>query len=88
MLLGQPFIMMNDFLLTEIKHESYKIVVDKYIRMTWFQLMVPVVNHNVTQNLTGRRMHVEGSQTYQMNRQTYSFQNTCDMLLAKNFQEN
>ena len=28
-------------------------------------------------------MHVEGPQIYQMNRQTNSFQNMCDMLLAK-----
>ena len=51
--------------------------------MTWFQLMVPVPNHAVTQNLTGRRMHVEGAQIYQMKRQTNSFQNMCDVLKAK-----
>ena len=30
--------------------------------MTRFQLMVPVLNHDVTKNLTGHRMHVEGPQ--------------------------
>ena len=32
------------------------------IAMTWFQLMVPVPNHDVTKNLTGHRMHIDGSQ--------------------------
>ena len=32
------------------------------------------------ENLTGLRIHVEGPQIYQMIRQTYSFQNMCDML--------
>ena len=32
-------------------------------------------NHNVTKNVTGHRMHEEGPQIYQINRQTNSFQN-------------
>ena len=47
------------------------------------QLILLVANHNVTKNLTGHRMHVEGPQIYQMNRQTNSFLNMCDMLGAK-----
>ena len=31
----------------------------------------------------GHRMHLEGPQMYQMNRQINSFQNVCDMLWAK-----
>ena len=50
---------------------------------TWFQLILPVPNHNVTKNLTDHRMHVECPQMYQMNRQINSFQNVCDMLYAK-----
>ena len=50
---------------------------------TWFQLILPVANHNVTKNLTGHSMHVEGPQIYQMNRQINSFQKKCDMLQAK-----
>ena len=30
--------------------------------MTRFQLMVSVLNHDVTKNLTGHRMHIEGPQ--------------------------
>ena len=37
---------------------------------TWFQHKVSFLNHDVTKNLTGHRMHKEGSQRYQMNRQT------------------
>ena len=51
--------------------------------MTWFQLILPVPNHNVTKNLTGLRTHIEGPQIYQMNRQIDSFQNMCDKLQAK-----
>ena len=51
--------------------------------MTRFQLIVLVADHNVTKNLTGHRMLVAGSQIYQINRQTNSFQNMCDMLWAK-----
>ena len=51
--------------------------------MTRGQLMMQVPNHNVTKNLTGHRMHVAGSQIYQMNCQINSFQNMCDMLKAK-----
>ena len=38
--------------------------------MTRFQLILPVDSHNVTKNLTGRRMHVEGPQINQINRKT------------------
>ena len=51
--------------------------------MTRFQLILPVANHNVTKNLTGHRMHVEGPQIYQMNSQTNSFQNMCDILYSE-----
>ena len=51
--------------------------------MTRFQVILPVGNHNVTKNLTGQRMHVAGSEIYQMNRHTNSFQNMCDILEAK-----
>ena len=51
--------------------------------MTRFQLILPVPDHNVTKNLTGHRMHVEGPQIYQINRQTNSFQNMYDMPKAK-----
>ena len=47
---------------------------------TRFQLILPVWNHDVTKNLTGHRMNVEGTQIYHMNRQTNSFQNMYDML--------
>ena len=40
-----------------------------------FQLILPVHSNNVTKNLTGHRMHVEGPQIYQMNRHINSFQN-------------
>ena len=50
------------------------------ICQTKFQLYT---SHNVTKNLTGHMMHVEGPQIYQINRQTNSFQNMCDMLWAK-----
>ena len=50
---------------------------------TRFQLLLPVHSHNVTKNMTGHRMHVEGPQIYHINRQTNSFQNMCDMLQAK-----
>ena len=39
------------------------------IDMTWFQLMVPVPNHDVTKNLS-HRMHLEGPQIHQMSRQS------------------
>ena len=45
--------------------------------MTRGQLMMQVPNHNVTKN---HRMHVEGPQIYEMNRQTNNFQNICTML--------
>ena len=32
----------------------------KYIVTTRFQLILPVDSHNVTKNLTGHRMHIEG----------------------------
>ena len=51
--------------------------------MTRFQLILPVADHNVMKNLTGKRMHVEGPQIFQINRQTNSFQNMCDMLKAE-----
>ena len=51
--------------------------------MTRFQVILPVGNHNVTKNLTGQRMHVAGSEIYQMNRHINSFQNMCDILEAK-----
>ena len=38
-------------------------------------LILPVVDHNITKNLKGHRMHVEGPQIYQMNRHINSFQN-------------
>ena len=56
---------------------------ENYFLKTRFQLILPVPNHNVTKDLMGNRMHVEGPQTYQMNRQINSFQNVCDMLYAK-----
>ena len=31
-----------------------------------FQLMVPVLSHDVTENLTGHMMHLEGPQIYQI----------------------
>ena len=37
---------------------------------TWFQHKVSFLNHDVTKNLTCHRMHKEGPQRYQMNRQT------------------
>ena len=42
----------------------------KHFHRTRFQLILSVDSHNVTKNLTGHRMHVEGPQVYQMNRQT------------------
>ena len=45
--------------------------------------MVSVSNHDVRKTLTDHRMHVEVPQIYQMNCQTNSFQNICDMLNAK-----
>ena len=48
--------------------------------MTRFQLILPVPDHDVTKNMTGLRSHVEGPQMYQINSQTNSFQNMCDML--------
>ena len=53
------------------------------LNTTRFQLILPVDSHNVTKNLTGQRMHVEGPQIYQMNHQTNSFKNMCDMLQAE-----
>ena len=53
------------------------------IFMTRFQLILPVADHNVTKNLMGHRIHVPGPQIYQINRQTNSFQNMCDMLYVK-----
>ena len=47
---------------------------------TRFQLILPVHSHDVTKNLTGHRMNVEGTQIYYMNRQINSFQNMCEML--------
>ena len=41
---------------------------------TWFQLMVPVPNHNVTKNLTDHRMHVDGPQISEINPKNDSFQ--------------
>ena len=35
--------------------------------------MVPVPNHDVTKNLTGHRMHVDGSQISEMNLTTIAF---------------
>ena len=49
--------------------------------MTRFQLILPVHSHNVSKNLTGHRINVEGPLIYQINRQTNSFQIMCDMLL-------
>ena len=46
---------------------------------TRFQLILPVDSHNVTKNLTGHKMHIEGPQTYHINRQTNSFQNMYGM---------
>ena len=34
-----------------------------------FQLILPVHSHNITKNLTGHRMHVEGHQIYQINKE-------------------
>ena len=51
---------------------------------TRFQLILPDGNHNVTKNLTGHRLHIEGPQIYQMNSRINSFQNMCDMLWANN----
>ena len=42
---------------------------------TRFQLILPLPNHDVTKNLTDHRMHVEGPQIFQINRQINSFQN-------------
>ena len=42
-----------------------------------------VPNHDVTKNLTDHRIHVEGPQIYQMNRQNNNCQNISDMLKAK-----
>ena len=53
------------------------------LNKTRFQLMVPVPNHNVTKNLTGHRMHIEGPEISLINRQINSFQNMYDMLQAK-----
>ena len=47
------------------------------------QLILPVADHNVMKNVTGKRMHVEGPQIYQINRQTNSFQIMCAMQKAK-----
>ena len=54
------------------------------LNMTRFQLILPVADHNVMKNLTGKKMHVEGPQIYQINRQTNSFQNISDMLNKRN----
>ena len=40
--------------------------------MIGFQLILPVTNHNDTKNLMGHRVHAEGAQIYQMNRQINS----------------
>ena len=48
---------------------------------TRFQLILPVHSHNVSKNMTGHRINVEGPLIYQINRQTNSFQIMCDMLL-------
>ena len=45
------------------------------IYMVRFQLILLFPDHDVTNNLTGHKMHVKGPQIYQMNRQTNSFQN-------------
>ena len=50
------------------------------IHMTRFQLKLPVVNHNVTKNLTCHRMRVAVAKIYQINPQNYSTQNMCEML--------
>ena len=60
---------------------SFYVGVMKFeLNMTRFQLILPVADHNVMKNLMGQRMHVEGPQIYQINRQTSSFQNMCDLL--------
>ena len=59
-----------------------KMVVNHF-HTTWFQLILQVLNLNVTKNLTGYRMHLAGPQINQMNHQTISFQNMCDMLKTK-----
>ena len=53
------------------------------IGKTWFQLILPVRNHNVTKKSNGSQDARRGTQIYQMNRQINSFQNMCDMLKAK-----
>ena len=45
--------------------------------------MVPVPNQDVTKNLTGCRIHVEGTQLSQIYRQINSFQDMHNMLKAK-----
>ena len=50
--------------------------------MIGFQLILPVTNHNDTKNLMGHRVHAEGAQIYQMNRQINSL-NLFGMLQAK-----
>ena len=42
--------------------------------------MVPLQNHDVTKNMMGQRMHVEGPKIFWINRQIDSFQIMYDML--------
>ena len=60
---------------------SPAVIVNADSLMTRFQLILPVHSHNVSKNLTGHRINVEGPLIYQINRQTNSFQIMCDMLL-------
>ena len=41
--------------------------------LTRFQLMVPVPNHDVTKNLTGHRMHVEGPKYLKLTARSIAF---------------
>ena len=73
-----PFTRFPHFLLS-----YFSILVFLFSLKTRFQLILTVQNHYVTKNLTDHRMHIEGPQLHQMNRQINSFQNMCDMLKTR-----
>ena len=53
---------MLDVLGDEYKPCPKTVLKDDGFPRSWFQLMVPVPNHDVTKNLTSHRMHVDGPQ--------------------------
>ena len=69
MLLGQDDLSMTDYKISV----SFLFNSAKFYHRTRFQLTLPVADHNVTKNLTGHRMHVEGPQIYQNFRQKSTF---------------